>query len=95
MTRPLFPVFSRITKNGLSPAYSKDAELLPENKIYDMGKKEYNGLIVLKLKIKFCWWGGSIPLAPAFASQNLSLPPPGCGQVPPVGERPFLLIYFL
>jgi hypothetical protein len=49
MARLIFPVFSRITKNGLSPAYSQDAEHLPESKIYDMGKKEYNGLIFLKL----------------------------------------------
>jgi hypothetical protein len=40
MTGLLFPVFSRITKNGLSPAYSKDAKHLPDSKIYDMGEEK-------------------------------------------------------
>jgi hypothetical protein len=56
MARLLFPVFSCITKNGLSPAYSQDAEHLPESKIYDMAVKEYNGGLIIKYKIKsFCW----------------------------------------
>jgi hypothetical protein len=61
MTRLLFPVFSRITKNGLSPAYSQDAKHSPESKIYDMGKKEYKGLIFKKMILKIFLLGEVSP----------------------------------